>query len=80
MASNELPTASMAASAASALVAEMGAAARAALPALAAASTAQKNAALLALRLSAVIRSNAENWVAASPTKASTLAFPAALN
>ena len=64
MASNELPTASMAASAASALVAEMGAAARAALPALAAASTAQKNAALLAA--AAAMRAGAAEILAAN--------------
>ena len=64
MASNELPTASMAAAAATALVAEMGAAARAALPALAAASTAQKNAALLAA--AAAMRAGATEILAAN--------------
>ncbi len=64
MASNELPTASMAASVATDLVAEMGAAARAALPALAAASTAQKNAALLAA--AAAMRAGAAEILAAN--------------
>ncbi len=64
MASNELPTASMAASAATAMVTEMGAAARAALPALAAASTAQKNAALLAA--AAAMRAGAAEILAAN--------------
>ena len=64
MAGNDLPTVSMAASAATALVAEMGAAARAALPALAAAPMAQKNVALLAA--AAAMRAGAAEILAAN--------------
>jgi glutamate-5-semialdehyde dehydrogenase len=64
MTGGDLPVESMDIAAATALVTEMGAAARAALPALAAASTAQKNAALLAA--AAAMRAGAAEILAAN--------------